>query len=287
MRTLPLAFIAPLLIAACTDSTEPSTTAFVGDTVVVVGNFRESGSASVSPLRAATDVGLLLTNESAQAETLISSARGACDGGIVARAWRNVNGRQILAWTSSAVPVIPCPGHALPIILAPHASVQLGQEIESSQLLGDSLPAGIYTFTVSADLASPSLPKEVATPPVAVSTHFIVPPGTVLDGRWAGGGDGIVLTISLHWTADSVTGTGTYQAFTPNTNHCGGATLRGSGTVSFRASRIADQVNGSMEFDNGWGPPYIAVLTGVGLLDGHFMSVDTGTCPMPLALQSP
>ena len=260
--------------------------AFLPDTVVVAGSFREAGSASLSPLRAAVDVGLVLTNESAQPETLVTSARGSCDGGIVARAWRNVNGRQAVAWSSSAMPFIPCPGLALPIVVAPHSSYQLTREIESAELLGDSLPADTYTFTVSADLASPVLSAEVSTPSVPVSTTFIVPPGTVLDGTWAGEADGIVLTLPLRWTADSVTGTGTYQAFAPNTNRCGGGTLRGSGSVTLRASRTEDRLIGPMSFDNGWTPPYIARLTGVGLLDGEFMSVDVGPCPMPLALQS-
>ena len=260
---------------------------FLLDTAVVTGSFRESGLASVSPLRAAVDVGLLLTNQSARPETLISSVSGSCDGGIIARAWRNVNGRVVLAWNSSAVPFIPCPGRALPIVVAPHSTFQLTREISSAEMLGDSLPADTYTFTVSADLASPALTAQVATPPVLVSTTFIVPPGTVLDGTWAGGADGILLTIPLRWTADSVTGTGTYQAFSPNTNRCGGGTLRGSGSVTLRAARTQDGLSGPMSFDNGWTPPYIAVLTGVGLLDGHFMSVDVGPCPMPLALQIP
>jgi hypothetical protein len=284
-----LAFAASLVIAAVSGciagGTEPVQNAFLSDTVVVTGNFRETGSASPSPLRGAIDVGLLLTNQSAQPETLISSARGSCDGGIVARAWRNVNGRPVLAWNSSAVPIVPCPAHALPIILAPNASIQLTHEIASFELLGDSLPAGTFTFTVTADFASPSLPTQVATPSVAVSTKFIVPAGTVLDGTWAGGADGIVLTLPLHWTADSVTGTGTYQAFSPNTNRCGGGTLRGSGSVTLRAARTEDRLVGSMSFDNGWTPPYSAVQTGVDLLDGRFMSVDVGPCPMPLARQ--
>jgi hypothetical protein len=274
-------------LAACAGDTEPLSSAFPRDTVLVAGGFRETASVAASPFRAAVDVGLLLTNDSAQPETLLSSFRGTCDGGIVARAWRNVNGRLVLAWTSAALPVNPCPAHALPVVLAPHAAIQLTHEIASFELLGDSLPADTYTFTVSADFASPSLPGEVATSPIAVSKQFIVPPGTKLDGTWAGGADGIVLTFPLHWTADSVTGTGTYQAVSPNANRCGGGTLRGSGRVSFRAVRVEDRVNGSMSFDNGWTPPYSAVLIAVGELDGHFMSIDAGQCPMPLALQSP
>jgi hypothetical protein len=273
--------------AGCAGGAEPVLGAFPSDTVVIAGNFHETASASPSPLRAAVDVGLLLANQSAQPETLLSSARGSCNGAIVARAWRHTQGRLVLAWTSTSLAAVPCPGHALPVIVAPHTAIQLTREIGNTELLGDSLPADTYTFTLSADLASPSLPGEVATSPVAVSRAFIVPPGTVLDGTWLGGADGIVLTLPLHWTADSVTGTGTYQIVLPNTNHCGGGTLRGSGHITFRAARTEDHVTGSMSFDNGWGPPYIAVQTAVGELDGHFMSVDAGPCPMPLTRQVP
>lgn len=286
---LRLAFVvaAAVCVGACSAGTEPLTSAFPADTVAVTGNFRETGSASPSPLRAAIVIGLQLTNQGTSPETLIVSDRGSCDGGIVARAWRDVDGRKTLAWTSSAEPVIPCPGAVMPLVVAPHSSVQMQREIESFEILGDSLPVDTYTFTVRADMQSPSLPAEVAAQSLRVSTQYIVPPGTILDGTWAGAADGIVLTIPLHWTADSVTGTGTYQTFAPNTNRCGGTTLPASGNVTFRASRAQDRVSGYMAFDNGWGPPYIAVQPSRDLLDGHFMSVDVGTCPMPLGHQYP
>ena len=277
-----------MALAACSSGTEPTTSAFFGDTVAVTGLFRETASAALSGQRAAVDVMLQVMNQGTTPETLLVSQRGTCDGGVVVRAWHDVNGRQTLAWTSSAVPVVPCPGHALPLVIPPDSTATLGQEIANFEILGDSLAVGSYTFTVSADLQSPSLPAEVAAPTsVFVSPKFIVPPGTVLDGTWSGQGDGILLQLPLHWTADSVTGTGTYTAFTPNTNRCGGSTLRGSGSVVFAAARVEDRLVGHMSFDNGWTPPYTAVQTGAELLDGQFMSIDVGPCPMPLARQHP
>jgi hypothetical protein len=284
--TFAVSFVIATTIG-CAGGTEPMLSIFSADSVHVSGHFRETASAALSPLRAAVDVGLQLTNQSAQPETLLSSGRGTCDGEMVIRVWRPLNGQLVLAWNSAALPPNPCPAHALPLVLAPHAATLLTHEIASTELLGDSLPADTYTFTVSADFASPEIPGEVATSPVAVSTHFIVPPGTVLDGTWAGAADGIVLTLRLHWTADSVTGTGTYQGFTPNSNHCGGGTLRGTGSVTLSAVRTADRVIGAMSFSNGWTPPYGATLTSAGQLDGQFMSVDAGPCQMPLALQIP
>lgn len=283
---LPLVLTACLATAACSSGTEPTSDPFVGDTVAVTGNLRETGSAALSPERAAVDVTLLIANQGAQPETLTTSAIAECAGSVIVRAWRDVNGRKSLAWISSAIPVIPCPIALLgPTVIAPHTAVTLGREIPNFEILGDSLPAALYTLTVSADLESPALPAQIATPALFIGPHYIVPPGTVLDGTWSGEADGIELSLALHWTADSVTGTGTYTAFTPNTNRCGGGTLHGSGSVTVRASRAEDRVSGAMLFDNGWTPPYSAVQTGADLLDGHFMSVDAGQCPMPLARQ--
>jgi hypothetical protein len=236
-----LAFAVSLVIAAtigCAGGTEPMLSIFSADSVHVSGHFRETASAALSPLRAAVDVGLQLTNQSAQPETLLSSGRGTCDGEMVIRVWRPLNGQLVLAWNSAALPPNPCPAHALPLVLAPHAATLPTHEIASTELLGDSLPPDTYTFTVGADFASPEIPGEVATSAVALSTRFIVPPGTVLDGTWGGLGKGIVLVLRLRWTTDSVTGTGTYDAFTPNTSHCGAATLRGTGGVTLRAVRF-------------------------------------------------
>ena len=277
-----------MALAACSSGTEPTTNAFLGDTVAVTGLLRETATAALSGERAAVDVKLQIMNQGTKPETLVSSPRGACDGGVIVQAWHDVNGRKTLAWTSSAMPFIPCPGHALPLVIAPDSTATLGREIGNIEMLGDSLAAGAYTFTVSADLQSPSLPAQVVvSAPILVSPHFIVPPGTVLDGTWSGEADGILLSLALHWTADSVTGTGTYQVFSPNTNRCGGVTLRGSGQVTVSTSRAEYQRVGHMSFDNGWSPPYSAVQTGVDLLDGQFMSIDLGPCQMPLARQRP
>lgn len=81
-------------------------------------------------------------------------------------------------------------------------------------------------------------------------------------------------------------GTGTYTAFTPNTNRCGGGTLRGSGTATVPAARVEDRVSGYVSFDKGWLPPYSAVQTALDLLDGQFLSIDAGQCPMPVAIGS-
>jgi len=275
-------FLASMSLSAC--STDPGLTenALLSDTVSVDGNVRETASASLSLLRPSVDVSLRIMNQGEQPETLFSSPRGACDGGMIVRAWRDVKGKSTLAWVSSAVPFIPCPAHALPLVVAPHASVLLSREIPNAEILGDSLPPDNYVLTASADLQAPLLPAQITAGPLFIQLAFVVPPGTVLDGTWSGSADGIELRMALHWTADSVTGSGMYIEMSPNTNRCGGGTLRGSGNVTLAAARTEDRVVGHMSFDNGWTPPYSAVLANAAFLDGQFMSVDVGPCPMPL-----
>jgi len=109
-----------------------------------------------------------------------------------------------------------------------------------------------------------------------------VPPGTNLDGQWTGSSHGVTVTFSLHWTADSVLGSGTWSVAGTNTLGCGGGTLAGNGTVTFAAHRTGDQIAGSTQFSNGWGPPFLGVLTDVNTLGAHWMSIDAGPCPITL-----
>ncbi len=87
--------------------------------------------------------------------------------------------------------------------------------------------------------------------------------------------------MTLKWTPDSVTGSGTYFV-SLNSLDCGGATLTGNGTVSLAASRSQAAITGYMKFDNGWSPPYLGTLADSSRIDGRFMSVDRGPCPFPL-----
>jgi hypothetical protein len=281
------AFVVALTLAACSDVSGVTDVTLLTDSVSVIGDFRETASVSPSALRAAVDVTLLLANQSATPETLPAPLSGRCRGGLVVEAWHQSNGRSTLVWRSSDEPAVPCPVTPLSLVVAPHASVSVTGEFNNAEILGDSLPEGNYILTVSADLQSPMIPARLTAGSIFIGRKYIVPPGTVLDGTWAGGADGILVILALHWTADSVSGTGTYTAGTPNVNRCGGGTLRGTGTVKFTASRSEDRLTGHVAFDNGWAPPYSAVHTGRDLLDGQFMSVDAGPCPLPLARQIP
>jgi len=102
-----------------------------------------------------------------------------------------------------------------------------------------------------------------------------------LDGAWTTRASGVAVLVTLTWTADSVTGAGTYTMLS-NMLGCGGQGLSGSGTLIFRAARPQSQVSGVMRFDNGWSPPYTGQLVDSSRIEGAFGSVDAGSCPFPL-----
>lgn len=101
-----------------------------------------------------------------------------------------------------------------------------------------------------------------------------------LDGPWSSHGLAVGVVLTMTWTPDSIHGTGTYNVLDGGLG-CGGATLHGNGTVTFKASRSGSDILGVMAFDNGWTPPYRATLSG-STLDGRFLSIDAGTCPFAL-----
>lgn len=102
----------------------------------------------------------------------------------------------------------------------------------------------------------------------------------VLDGPWSSHDFNMGVVLQLTWTADSVTGSGTYTVLTNGTG-CGGATLHGNGNVTFAASRKDANITGRMAFDNGWTPPYSGTLIGTSI-NGAFGSIDAGACAFPL-----
>ena len=102
-----------------------------------------------------------------------------------------------------------------------------------------------------------------------------------LDGAWTSRSSGVTSLLDLTWTRDSVKGTGTYRVF-DNALGCGGGSLQGNGSVSFRASRSGATVTGVMAFDNGWTPPYIGTLEDNSRVVGGFRSIDAGTCSYDL-----
>jgi hypothetical protein len=115
----------------------------------------------------------------------------------------------------------------------------------------------------------------------ACSDAMTTPQDKSLDGAWTSRSFGVTSLLNLTWTRDSVKGTGTYFVI-DNSLGCGGGTLQGSGTVSFRASRSGATITGAMIFDNGWTPPYSGTLENNSRVAGGFRSIDAGSCSYDL-----
>jgi hypothetical protein len=198
------------------------------------------------------------------------------------RAYRQVNGVRQLAWSSTALPrLVECPTLLVQRTLNPGDAVTLTRTIDVSSILGDSLPAGSYSFTAQA-ATTPAVGGEAAAGALTLNTAVVAGPGTQLDGTWSGASDGVSVTLNLRWFTDSVVGGGTFTVTGDNTLGCGGGTLRGTGSVTLTALRSGDQLSGAMAFSNGWAPPYAAVLVDTVTLGGAFGSVDQGPCPVTL-----
>lgn len=188
-----------------------------------------------------------------------------------------------LVWESSRVTSdVACPTRAIQSTIAAHGSASFEWRITLAALLGDSLPAGTYSFTVQPTLASPLLTSQSNAGVLSVADPIIVPPGTNLDGTWTGTAAGLSLSLQLAWTSDSVHGRGTYSATSGGGTNCAAPSLHPNGTVSLTASRTGDVVIGSLALDGIWSPPMSGHLRAADSLDAVLHSVDSGSCSIAL-----
>jgi len=88
------------------------------------------------------------------------------------------------------------------------------------------------------------------------------------------------MTIDQH--ADSLTGSGTYTRADSATIGCGGETIPASGPVTLSGKLNGSSFEGRMSFAGTWTPPYVGTFIAPDSLNGHFMSVDRGGCPLIL-----
>lgn len=254
-------------------------------------NFSESAATAIVPSPTGVGLGrsvlatLVISNASAGAQTLSWGADCGGSGPFELRAYRQVNGARVLAWSSAALPrLLGCPTVLVMRTLNPGDSAVITRTIDVASILGDSLPGGAYIFTVRA-ATTPAIPGEVEAGTLGLSSVTVSSSGANLDGRWSGAAQGVSLTLDLRWFADSVIGGGTFTVAGANGLGCGGGTLRGTGTVTFTAQRTSDQLSGAMTFSDGWVPPFGAVLVDTMTLGGAFGSVDGASCPPTLVRQ--
>jgi len=139
------------------------------------------------------------------------------------------------------------------------------------------LSEALCLFTLAAACASPPVTKTDAP-------SSVVEPGS-LTGRWHGASEGLTVDLTLAQAGDSVTGSGTYSVPQSSSVGCGGESLSGTGPVTLRGSVTGKELSGRMTFSGSWSPPYLGTVSTSDSLNGHFMSIDRGGCPLALVRQ--
>ncbi|MFI5229444.1 MAG: hypothetical protein ACHQWU_10265 [Gemmatimonadales bacterium] len=279
-RRRPVAASVSVLLLALSGCTATITTGDGGSNP----NFTESAQSSII----AADTGravfstLTITNVGVAPQTLTWGVDCGGSGPFDLRAYRQVNGVRLLAWSSTALPrLLECPTLLVQRTLNSGDAVTLTRTIAVSSILGDSLPAGPYSFTAQA-ATTPAIGGEVSADTLTLTSAVVGGPGASFNGTWTGASGGVSVTLDLRWFTDSVVGGGTFTVAGDNTLGCGGGTLRGTGSVTLAALRSGDQFSGAMTFSNGWTPPFAAALVDTLTLGGAFGSIDQGPCPLTL-----
>lgn len=103
-----------------------------------------------------------------------------------------------------------------------------------------------------------------------------------LTGNWRASNSGLTIDMTIDQNADSLTGSGTYTRAESATIGCGGETIPASGPVTLSGKLNGISFEGRMSFAGTWTPPYLGTFIAPDSLNGHFMSVDRGGCPLIL-----
>lgn len=247
-------------------------------------NYTESASvALVTGFGPAVQGDLKIANTSGSSQDIAWAQDCGLNAGVEMRAYRQVGGQSVLAWDSSRLPQLGCASTLIHTTIAPGDTFTFEATYLVDQILGDSLPVGEYRITLTSTLTTPVLPTELTAGALALDNTPVVPPGTDLNGTWTGASQGVSVSLALTWTADSVSGSGSYTVSATTELGCGFFGLRGtSGTVTLAAARRGDFIGGVMLF-SGEGPGYSGMLTSASHLSGQFMAVDTPGCQFDLA----
>jgi len=103
-----------------------------------------------------------------------------------------------------------------------------------------------------------------------------------LTGNWRASNSGLAIDMTIDQHADSLSGSGTYTRTDSATIGCGGETIPASGPVTLSGKLSGSSFQGRMSFAGVWTPPYLGTFIAPDSLNGHFMSVDRGGCPLTL-----
>ena len=115
-------------------------------------------------------------------------------------------------------------------------------------------------------------------------SDVVSPADRALDGPWSTGRtlSGVVMVLTLTWSRDRVTGTGSVNAV-PSPAHCGTAVIEQLTTVTLAASRRSStEIRGTIAIGGGSQLTYQGSLIGANHIDGVLIAADGSQCAMTL-----
>lgn len=227
---------------------------------------------------------LSVANRSGQSQTIHWADDCVGNGSVDIHVVRN----GVVIWNSALAPANPaCPTQQITSSLAPGDTGGFARRVELRTILGDSIEPGQYALvavpTVTST-ASPSLNVPIDAGVVTVADPVVVALGTSLDGAWAGSASGLALALTMRWTTDSVTATGTYTTQPPASFSCAGGTIGAStGPMQLVGTRDNDVIIGRLLLDAaGEGPPFYGRIRSADSVDVTVTTIDTSPCRLEL-----
>ena len=129
----------------------------------------------------------------------------------------------------------------------------------------------------------PALISACHSPPVAQpGSTADVSQGASLAGKWRASNSGLTVDMTIDQHGDSLAGSGTYTVASNASMGCGGETIPASGPATLSGKLDGSSFAGRMSFAGTWTPPYLGTFIAPDSLNGHFMSIDRGGCPLIL-----
>jgi len=119
---------------------------------------------------------------------------------------------------------------------------------------------------------------------LSACSDSVSPADQALDGPWSTGHtiSGLEMALTLTWTRDRVTGTGSMNAL-PAPAHCGNTVVEGLTTVTLTADRPSStEIHGTLTLEGGTGIAYQGSLNGDNHIDGALVAADGTQCAMTL-----
>jgi hypothetical protein len=164
----------------------------------VENNIRETASVRIELGGARTLVATLtLENLAATDRQILWGEDCIGNGPLDVRMFRG----DVLVWESlRAGPFLACPVRAIQSTISVRGSASFEWRRTIASVLGDSLAAGTYRFTVQSTIASPMFTAQVNAGNLPVTNPLAVASAMSLNGLWSGSSGGLSVSLACRQT---------------------------------------------------------------------------------------